>query len=286
MSAVAAVAALVALAAALATLLLFASRRLAVAEDPRLASVEAALPGVNCGACGQPSCRAFAEALLAGAAVPAACAVSSPEARGRIAAFLGVAVGVVARRVARLACAGGRNRAPFRALYRGEAGCAAASQVAGGGKACAWGCLHFGDCVRACTFDALRLDEHGLPVVDEARCTACGDCVSACPKDLFRLEPVERRVWVDCSNPEFGSALLAVCSVACTACGRCAQDAPGQIVMAGNLPVLNAAGGEPPRAAIERCPTGAIVWIESGRRQLGAAARRPALEADLPLLPG
>jgi Na+-translocating ferredoxin:NAD+ oxidoreductase RNF subunit RnfB len=285
MSVLVAAIALGALAAALGALLLFAARRLAVDEDPRLVAVEAALPGVNCGACGQPSCRAFAEALLAGSAVPAGCSVSTPQARMHIATLLGVAVGVVERRVARLACAGGRNRAPFRVHYRGEPTCAAASQVAGGGKACAWGCLNFGDCVRACHFDAMRLDDHGLPVVDESRCTACGDCVSACPRDLFRLELASRTVWVDCSNPESGDALLAVCSVACTACGRCAHDAPGQIRMAGNLPVVEASAGNLPRAAIERCPTGAIVWIEDGRRQTGAAARRPPREADLPLAP-
>jgi Na+-translocating ferredoxin:NAD+ oxidoreductase RNF subunit RnfB len=285
MSALFAASALGALATALATLLLFAARRLAVAEDPRLAALEAALPGVNCGACGQPSCHAFATALLAGSAVPAGCSVSTPDAKARIARLLGVPVGVVERRVARLACAGGRNRAPFRAHYRGDPTCAAASQVAGGGKACAWGCLNFGDCVQACHFDAMRLDDHGLPVVDEARCTACGDCVSACPRDLFRLEPVKRTLWVDCSNPESGDALLAVCSVACTACGRCAHDAPGQIHMTGNLPLVDAGGGNPARAAIERCPTGAIVWIENGRRQIGAAARRLPRGADLPLVP-
>jgi len=285
MSALVAASALGALATALASLLLFASRRLTVEEDPRFAAVEAALPGVNCGACGQPSCRAFAEALIAGTAVPAGCSVSTPDARARIAGLLGVAVGTAARRVARLACAGGRNRAPFRAYYRGERTCAAASQVAGGGKACSWGCLNFGDCVRACHFDAMRLDEHGLPLVDETRCTACGDCVSACPRDLFRLEPVSRALWVDCSNPESGDALLAVCSVACTACGRCAHDAPGAIRMTDNLPVVEPGTTNPPRAAIERCPTGAIVWIENGRRQTGAAARHPARETDLPLAP-
>jgi Na+-translocating ferredoxin:NAD+ oxidoreductase RNF subunit RnfB len=283
MTALIAAAALALLAALLASVLLLASRQLRVAEDPRLATVEAALPGVNCGACGQPSCQAFAEALLAGTAVPAACTVSSPQTHAQIAAFLGVGVGSVRRQVARLACAGGRNVAPHRALYLGEQTCAAAATVGGGAKACRWGCLHYGDCERACTFAAIRMDAHGLPVVDEAACTACGDCVSACPKDLFRLEPVDHTVWVNCNNPEFGNRLLDVCAVACTTCGRCAQDAPEQIRMADNLPVVDASRGNPPRAAIERCPTGAIVWIVAGRQQLGAAAARPLRVRDLPV---
>lgn len=277
--------ALAALAALLASVLLIAHRRLRVDDDPRLETLEAALPGINCGACGHPSCRAFAEALVRAEAVPAGCTVSTPAARQRIADFLGVAVGAAHRRVARLACAGGRNVAPMRADYHGEPTCAAAAVVGGGGKACRWGCLHFGDCRRACTFDAIRLDDHGLPVVDEALCTACGDCVSACPKDLFKLEPVEHTVWVACANPESGNVLLEVCAAACTACGRCAQDAPAQIRMAGNLPVVDASRGNPPRAAIERCPTGAIVWIENGRTHLGAEAARPVRQDDLPVRP-
>ena len=66
--------------------------------------------------------------------------------------------------------------------------CAAATLVAGGGKGCFWGCLGLGDCQVACTFDAIEMNAHRLPVVDESRCTACGDCVTACPKDLFSLE--------------------------------------------------------------------------------------------------
>jgi Na+-translocating ferredoxin:NAD+ oxidoreductase subunit B len=277
--------ALAGLAALLATVLLIAGRWLAVVEDRRLAAVEAALPGINCGACGQPSCRAFAEALVSGAAVPAACSVSPPSVHQRIADYLGIGVGEARRRVARLACAGGRHLAPFRAHYRGEPTCAAAAQVAGGHKACAWGCLHFGDCERACDFDAIHLDEHGLPVVDETRCTACGDCVSACPKDLFSLEPVDHTVWVACRNRESGNDLLAVCAAACTACGKCAQDAPEQIRMQDNLPVIDPTAGAVPRRSIERCPTGAIVWIEDGAIEVGAATKRPSRRRDLPVRP-
>ena len=71
------------------------------------------------------------------------------------------------------------------------------------------------------------MNEHGLPVVDEAKCTACGDCVEACPKDLFSLHPASHRLWVACKSLEAGDELLDDCEVACTACGRCAMDAPG-----------------------------------------------------------
>jgi Na+-translocating ferredoxin:NAD+ oxidoreductase RNF subunit RnfB len=259
----------------IATLLVWASRKLRVAQDPRIDDVEQMLPNVNCGACGYPSCRAFAEALVAGKAQPALCSVSDDARRARIARFLSIDVGHAEKRVARLACAGGRNVARNRAHYVGLESCAAAAAVGGGPKACAWGCLGFGDCVKACKFDALYLNEQSLPVVREAPCTACGDCVRACPKDLFSIHPASHRLWVACKNPRAGDELLADCEVACTACGRCAMDAPGIITMRDNLPAIDYGVGALDQTPIQRCPTGAIVWLrEDGTVVKGAAARK------------
>ena len=273
--------ALALLAVLLSAILLLAGRFLRVEEDRRLEKLVTLLPGTNCGACGQPGCRAFAEALLAGEAAPAGCSVSSPEARQRIADFLDVPVGAAERRVARLACAGDRNTARFlaeyREDYRGESRCSAAAVVDAGGKACAWGCLGLGDCERSCDFDAIAMSPSGLPVVDEVKCTACGDCVRACPKDLFRIVPERQPLWVACNNPLEGNELLAACKVACTACERCVRDAPDWLTLHHNLPVpVPGAPGRPPRSAIDRCPTGAIVWIENGKPQRGASARLPS----------
>lgn len=281
-----AVLALAGLTLLLASLLVVASRTLYVREDPRIDAVEAMLPHVNCGACGSPGCRAFAEALVAGEVAPARCTVSDEAGRQRIASFLGVEVGVAERRVARLACAGGSNVARRRARWDGPASCRAAALVAGGGKGCHWGCLGFGDCEAACDFDAIHMDAHDLPVVDEARCTACGDCVAVCPKDLFSLEPADHRLWVACRSQAVGDEILADCEVACTACGRCAADAPAAITMRDGLPVVDHASQDATRSAIARCPTGAIVWLEPGAGpQKGAAARRIFRQGALPEAP-
>jgi Na+-translocating ferredoxin:NAD+ oxidoreductase RNF subunit RnfB len=270
-----AVATIGALTTVLASLLVVARRRLHVDEDPRIDAVEDMLPHANCGACGLPGCRPFAEALVAGRALPGKCTVSSEDGRLSIAAYLGVEVGAQEKVVARLACAGGTNVARDHARYRGVATCAAATLVGGGGKGCAWGCLGLGDCEVACTFDAIRMDRHGLPVVDVERCTACGDCVVACPKDLFSLHPVSHRLWVACSSHEAGDPILEDCEVACTACGRCAMDAPSLVTMRDELPVVDHSRPGSTRAAIERCPTGAIVLLDpSGGVQKGRAARR------------
>jgi electron transport complex protein RnfB len=260
----------------LATALVLANRKLYVYEDPRIDVVEEMLPHANCGACGFPGCRPFAEALTQGDALPGKCTVSSEEDRAAIARFLGVDVGAEEKLVARLACAGGTNVARNHARYHGEESCRAAARVAGGGKGCFWGCLGLGDCDEACDFDAIHMDAHNLPVVDEAKCTACGDCVEVCPKDLFSLHKVSDRLWVACSAQEAGDEILEDCEVACTACGRCEMDAPpGLIRMKNNLPVVDYSNRHQTRAPIERCPTGAIVWLDAEAGPVkGPAAKR------------
>jgi RnfABCDGE-type electron transport complex B subunit len=223
----------------LATALVLANRKLYVYEDPRIDVVEEMLPHANCGACGFPGCRPFAEALTTGEALPGKCTVSSGEERAEIASFLGVDVGAEEKIVARLACAGGTNVARNHARYHGHQTCRSAAR------------------------DAIHMNAHNLPVVDEAKCTACGDCVEVCPKDLFSLHKESHRLWVVCSSQEAGDEILEDCEVACTTCGRCEMDAPaGLITMKKNLPVVDYSRPHKTQAPIERCPTGAIVWID------------------------
>jgi Na+-translocating ferredoxin:NAD+ oxidoreductase RNF subunit RnfB len=247
------------------TVLAVAYRFLRVAEDPRVLLIEGLLPGSNCGACGEPGCRGFAEQVVARERPPSGCTVASASAIEEIAETLGVAAGEQEKRVARLHCAGGRSRARQIAAYAGYASCRAAALVGGGGKSCSWGCLGLGDCDVACTFDAIVMNSEGLPVVDVDRCTACGDCIDACPRDLFDILPLNQKLIVQCKAPLAGDEARALCQVACDACGRCAQDAaPGLIRMEHNLPLVDyAAGGPALPDAVVRCPTGAIQWVES-----------------------
>jgi electron transport complex protein RnfB len=247
----------------LAVMLIVANKQLYVYEDPRIDVVEDLLPHANCGACGYPGCRPFAEALVSETVLPGKCTVSTEAGRMRIADYLGVALGAEEKQVARLACAGGTNVAINRAQYKGVATCRAASLVSGGGKGCFWGCLGHGDCDVVCDFDAITMNEFSLPVVDVDKCTACGDCVEVCPKDLFTLQPINNRLWVACKNLEAGDRVLDDCQVACTACGKCAMDAPGDLItMVHNLPVVHYEQNQQRMDPIQRCPTGAIVWLD------------------------
>ena len=245
-----------------------ANKQLWVWEDPRIEIVSQMLPNANCGACGHPGLpglrrgrRGRARSRRPSARCPATpCTSRSPTSSG-------VDAGSATRRVARLLCAGGTDVAMSQAEYRGLPTCAAAAAVAGGGKGCAWGCLGLADCAVSCTFDAIQMSETGLPVVDVSQCTACGDCVDACPKGLFTILPLEAHLLVQCRNLIDGDDALEQCRVACTACGKCVQDAAaGLISIASGVAVVNYDQiTQAEHRAVERCPTGAIVWLNGAQ---------------------
>jgi Na+-translocating ferredoxin:NAD+ oxidoreductase RNF subunit RnfB len=247
-----------------AMMIALAHSKLRVWEDPRIDVVSSMLPGVNCGACGLPGCRGFAEKAVAGEIEPAKCNVLNEAGIVAIADFLGVAAGEADKQVARLLCAGGTNVSVWRAEYRGLQTCAAAATVSAGGKGCVWGCLGLADCEVSCEFDAIHMNEFGLPVVDPVKCTACGDCVDACPKNLFTILPLRQHLIVQCRSLMAGDGILAECSVGCTACGKCVLDAPpGLISIASGVAVVDPSSElQADPSATRRCPTGAIVWLD------------------------
>jgi RnfABCDGE-type electron transport complex B subunit len=246
-----------------------AYRQFRVYEDPRIDAVENLLPSANCGACGLPGCRAFAEEVVAETISPAKCTVSSPDGIERIAEYLGVDAPAEEKRVARLLCAGGIREAHNLASYKGGMStCRGEAVIAGGIKDCSWGCLGLGDCATVCEFDAISMNENALPVVDPDKCTACNDCVEICPKGLFEIMPVSWKLIVQCKSLLEGDAAENRCSVACTACARCVADAaPNLIEIKNNLAVVNYQLNDLADAgATRRCPTDAIVWLEHGRQ--------------------
>lgn len=264
MGSVAAIAFLAGLCVLLAAVLSAAHRAFYVWEDPRIDAVTDMLPGANCGACGLPGCRAFAERVVVGDIQPGQCTVGGPDTAGVVAGFLGIETGSVERRVARLLCAGGSDVSHHAAAYEGYSSCRAAATIGGGFKGCTFGCLGLADCEVSCTFDAIKMSATRLPVVDLEACTACGDCVEACPKDLFEILPVRRRLIVQCRSLLEGEEALAECRVACTACSRCVADAPeGLLTMQRGIPVMNPEMEDRETSlATLRCPTNAIVWLE------------------------
>lgn len=204
----------------------FAAKQFHVEVDPRVEAVFEALPGSNCGACGNPSCFAVAEAMVAGSLEPTACTAGGQSAVDDISGILGLEACAVAEAVAARHCGAG-ERASRRYEYRGVASCASAVKMAGSPILCPAGCLGFGDCVAACVFDAIHLDERGLPVVNLTKCTGCQKCVTECPRHqsgLMAMVPADAPVVVRCASHDKAKAKREYCPVSCIACKKCEKE--------------------------------------------------------------
>ena len=117
-----------------------------------------------------------------------------------------------------------KQRADMEGILFGEEDCAMVAHVPGGGpKSCDFGCLGFGNCVKACPFDAIHV-VNGIALVDHEACKACGKCVSACPRHLIDLVPYSKKYFVTCSSKDKGKAVMSVCDVGCIGCRMCEKE--------------------------------------------------------------
>ena len=168
-------------------LLGIASEKFKVEVDEKEILVRAELPGNNCGGCGYAGCDALAKAIAEGKAKVDQCPVGGAPVGEKIAAIMGVEAGSAEKKVAFVRCKGSCDKVKTLYNYDGIDDCAKASVVpAGGPKACSYGCMGFGSCVKACQFDAIHVID-GVAVVDKEKCVACGKCVAACPKGLIQI---------------------------------------------------------------------------------------------------
>ncbi|MCL2219439.1 MAG: RnfABCDGE type electron transport complex subunit B [Chitinispirillia bacterium] len=243
-----------------------ASRTLQVFVDPRIQRVSDALPGVNCGACGLPGCTAFAKAVVEGKADAAGCIPGGEKTTANIADILGVSVSAIEPMVAVVHCQGGKREAVNRSIYKGIQDCHAAVLVGNGSKICPDGCLGLGSCVKACQFDAIKINSNELAVVDHEKCCGCGKCVPACPRNVISLIPQVHKVYLACSNHDKGAKVKRYCSVGCTACTICVKATEsGAVAIEQNLPVLDYTGDEIFIIAHAKCPMKSYVDLAKMR---------------------
>lgn len=256
---------LAALAVGMGHVLGWANRRFEVSVDPKVEAAVAALPGANCGGCGFVGCREYAEAVAKGEAKVGLCGPGGQDLARQLADILGVEIEETFPYRAVVHCSAEREQRLRRAPYEGEPTCAAANLVAGV-QGCTYGCLGFGDCERACPYDAVHV-VNGLSRVDYTKCVGCGACARACPRNIITMVPfkAERMLVVACSNQDSAGDVRAVCMLGCLGCRACTRVAPDLISMEGGLPSINYENYDPTdellEKVLEKCPRKRMVFV-------------------------
>ncbi len=247
-----------------AIILYFVAQKFKVFEDPRIDQVEEVLPAANCGGCGFPGCRAFAEAMVKADDISDLnCPVGGSDTMSAAAAILGKEPSAADPMIAVVRCNGTCENRPRITQYDGATSCTISSSLYGGDTGCSNGCLGLGECVDACDFNAMYMDKKtGLPVIIEDNCVSCGACIDACPKNIIELRkkgPKSRRIFVSCVNTDKGAAAKKACSVACIACKKCQKICPfDAIEVKNNLAYIDYSKCKLCRKCVAECPTNAI----------------------------
>ncbi len=263
----------------LAVILYLVAQKFKVFEDPRIDQVEAVLPGANCGGCGYPGCRGFADAFVKSDDLSAFfCPVGGNDTMNAAAAVMGKTVEAKDPEVAVIRCSGSPENRKRIVKYDGASSCKIATSLYSGDTGCQFGCLGLGDCVAVCKFDAIYIDPVTLlPVVSDEKCTACGACVKACPKFIIELRkkgPKSKRIFVSCINKDKGGVARKACQVACIGCGKCVKVCPHDaITLENNLAYIDFNKCKLCRKCVEECPTSAIL-------ELNFPPRKPKAETE------
>lgn len=161
---IAAILTLVSLVALIAITLSVASARLQPNRDDALEQINALLPQTQCGQCGFPGCRPYAEAMIAGNAEINRCAPGGEATILAIANHLD------------------RPLLPADESY----GTPKPAQVAVIAENVCIGCAA---CLQACPVDAILGAPHFMHTVITEECTGCELCIDPCPVDCIVLRP-------------------------------------------------------------------------------------------------
>ena len=168
---------------------------------------------------------------------------------------MGLDAGDAVRMTAFVKCAGTCEQAKQDYEYHGVQDCSMMAFVPNGGaKTCNHGCLGFGECVKACPFDAIHIKD-GIAVVDKENCKACGKCIKACPKDLIELIPYDAKYAVQCNSKDFGKTVMQACKVGCIGCKMCERVCEaGAVTVENNIAHIDQTKCTGCGACAEKCP--------------------------------
>ena len=162
----AAILALAILAALFGLLLGFATVRFRVEGDPVADKIDAILPQTQCGQCGFPGCRPYAEAIAAGEADINQCPPGGEAGVQALADLLGVDPKP-------LNPDNGEEKPKLLAWIDEEV------------------CIGCTLCYQACPVDAILGAAKQMHTVIKSECTGCELCVPPCPVDCIHMLPVE-----------------------------------------------------------------------------------------------
>lgn len=162
---VSAIIALLVLGVPFGALLGFAAVKFKTEGDPIADQVEALLPQTQCGQCGYPGCRPYAEAIAGGDAINK-CPPGGETTIKALADLLDV-------EALPLDAEHGEEKVKTVAFIR-EAECI--------------GCTK---CIQACPVDAILGSAKHMHTVIASECTGCDLCVEPCPVDCIDMLPVE-----------------------------------------------------------------------------------------------
>ncbi|NIR61773.1 MAG: electron transport complex subunit RsxB [Gammaproteobacteria bacterium] len=164
-----AIVAMTGVAAGFGLMLGYAAVRFRVEGNPVAERINELLPQTQCGQCGYPGCRPYAEAIAAGEADINLCPPGGDETVRALADLLD------------------RDAKPL-ATERQEPAVAVIDEQI---------CIGCTLCIQACPVDAILGAAKQMHTVIEAECTGCELCVEPCPVDCIEMVPVKKdlRTW-------------------------------------------------------------------------------------------
>lgn len=162
----AAVLALLALGSVFGALLGFAAERFRTEGNPIVEQINAILPQTQCGQCGHPGCRPYAEAIAEGEAINK-CPPGGEAGIQALADLLDV------------------EPLPLDADHGEEAPVKAVAFIH---EADCIGCTK---CIQACPVDAILGAAKQMHTIIASECTGCDLCVEPCPVDCIEMIPEE-----------------------------------------------------------------------------------------------
>lgn len=245
--------------------LAFAAKIFHVKIDENVEKIIKLLPGVNCGGCGYQGCAVYAEAIVKKGEEINLCAPGGQKVIDEIGLILGKKSNEKIRYVAKIQCLGDDAIAIKDYKFNGEEDCYAVSNFFGGEKACKYGCIGKGNCIRVCPVNAIKRDKLNRVWIDSNECIGCEKCLTVCPTKIIKMFPIDGGYFIACSSPEAGKKVKEICKKGCIGCKICEKITgdPDRIIVADNLAKISYNSKTDLKSAALKCPADVIVPIKN-----------------------